>query len=139
MNNAPIPPERLRPGTVVTVQMKGLFRLAHHFALVSGKKGPDGKPIVIANSGETGGPGEQNWTDFVKGRSYRSFYPSNLASGTVLYNAYSMFGTHYDFFHWNCEHFVNACHGRPAQSHQIRGGLVLAALMGGLAIAAARG
>jgi hypothetical protein len=138
MNSSFNSPKRLRPGTVVTVQMKGIFRLAHHFALVTEKTGPDGFPIVVANSGETGGPGEQTWSAFVKGRNYRSFYPSALPAETVLYNAYSMFGTRYNFLHWNCEHFANACHGRPAQSHQIRGGLALAAIMGGLALAAAR-
>jgi hypothetical protein len=95
-------------------------------------------PIVVANSGETRGPGEQSWSGFVKGREYRAFYPSTLPSKTVLTNAYSMFGTRYNFLHWNCEHFANACHGRPAQSHQVRGGLMLAALMGGLMLAAAR-
>jgi hypothetical protein len=133
-----ISPLDLRPGTVVTVQMKGLFKLAHHFALISDWIGSDGLPMVVTNSGEIGGPGEQRWTDFVKGRGYRAFYPSTLPGGTVLYNAYSMFGTRYNFLHWNCEHFANACHGRPAQCHQIRGGLLLAALMGGLALAAAR-
>ena len=138
MNNTPIPPRHLIPGTVVTVQMKGLFKLAHHFALVTDKIGADGFPMVVANSGETGGPGEQLWTHFVKGRSYRSFYPSNLPPRTVLYNAYSMFGTGYNFLHWNCEHFANACHGRPAHSHQVRSGILLAAIMGGIALAAAR-
>jgi hypothetical protein len=138
MSAAQISPQRLRPGTVVTVQMKGLFKLAHHFALVTDKMGPDGLPIVVANSGETRGPGEQSWSGFVKGREYRAFYPSTLPSKTVLTNAYSMFGTRYNFLHWNCEHFANACHGRPAQSHQLRGGLMLAALMGGLMLAAAR-
>jgi hypothetical protein len=130
-------PLNLRPGTVVTVQMKGLFKMAHHFALVSDKAGPDGLPMVVANSGETGGPGEQNWTHFVKGRRYRAFYPSTLPYETVLYNAYAMFGTRYHLLHWNCEHFANACHGRPAQSHQVRGGLMLAMAMGGLALAMA--
>lgn len=138
MNNTPIPPQHLKPGTIVTVQMKGLFRLAHHFALVTDKRGEDGMPMVVTNSGDFGGPAEQDWKGFVKGRRYRAFYPSNLPPGTVLYNAYSMFGTRYNFLHWNCEHFANACHGRPAQSHQIRGGLALAALMGGLMLAAAR-
>ena len=54
-----VSPRNLRPGTVVTVQMKGIFKLAHHFALVTDKTGPDGLPLVIANSGESGGPGEQ--------------------------------------------------------------------------------
>lgn len=131
-------PQYLIPGTVVTVQMKGLFSLAHHFALVGNRQGADGLPMVVANSGETGGPAEMTWSEFVKGRSYRAFYPSKLPSETVLYNAYSMFGTRYSFLRWNCEHFANACHGRPAQSHQLRGGLALAAIMGGLALAAAR-
>lgn len=138
MNTAPISAAKLRPGTIVTVQMKGLFKLAHHFALVTSKAGRDGLPVVVANSGETGGPGEQSWTEFVKGRCYRAFYPSTLPSETVLYNAYSMFGTRYDFLHWNCEHFANACHGRPAQSHQVRGGLAVMAILGGIALAVAR-
>ena len=57
MNSTPILPHRLRPGTIVTVQMKGLFKLAHHFALVTDRIGPDGLPIVVANSGDMGGPG----------------------------------------------------------------------------------
>ena len=138
MNNTRVPPRHLVPGTVVTVQMKGLFALAHHFALVTDKTGPDGLPMVVSNSGEMGGPGEQTWSTFVKGRPYRAFYPSTLPPKVVLYNAYSMFGTRYDFLRWNCEHFANACHGKPAQSHQVRGGLALAAMMGGLALALAR-
>ena len=78
VNNTRIPPQQLVPGTIVTVQMKGLFKLAHHFALVSEKLGDDGLPMVVTNSGDFGGPGEQPWDDFVQGRSYRSFYPSNL-------------------------------------------------------------
>ena len=136
--SAQISPRALRPGTVVTVQMKGLFKLAHHFALVSGKAGSDGMPMVIANSGGTRGPGEVSWSDFVKGREYRAFYPSTLPPKTVLANAYAMFGTRYDFLHWNCEHFANACHGRPAQSHQVRGGLIMAAVIGGVMLAVAK-
>lgn len=133
-----ISPKSLRPGTVVTVQMKGLFKLAHHFALVSDRMGPDEMPMVIANSGDTRGPGIRSWREFVKGREYRAFYPSSLPPQTVLANAYAMFGTRYDFLHWNCEHFANVCHGRPAQSHQLRGGLIMAAVIGGVMLAAAR-
>jgi hypothetical protein len=139
MPNARVLPSQLIPGTIVTVQMKGLFSLAHHFALVIDKTGADGLPMVITNSGELGGPGEQCWSEFVKGRPYRAYYPSNLPSERVLYNAYSMADTRYSLFHWNCEHFANACHGRPVQSHQLRGGLALAAMVGGIAIAVARG
>ena len=131
-------PRALRPGTVVTVQMKGLFRIAHHFALVTDKTGDDGLPMVVANAIQTSGPADVRWSDFVQGRQYRAFYPSNLAPQTVLYNAYAMFGTRYHLLRWNCEHFANAAHGRPGRSDQVRGGLALAALMGGMLLAAAR-
>ena len=134
MKHRHTPPQELVPGTVVTVQMKGLFSVAHHFALVTDKKSADGLPVMLSNSGELGGPGEQPWDAFVKGRPYRAFYPGKLAPETVLANAYSKFHTRYDFWRWNCEHFANACHGRPAQSHQVRGGLLLAAM--GLALMA---
>jgi hypothetical protein len=133
-----IPPQHLKPGTIVTVQMKGLLRMAHHFALVTDRLGDDGLPLVVANSGDFGGPGETGWNAFVQGRRYRAYYPSHLPSRTVLDNAYSLFGTRYSVLHWNCEHYANVCHRRPAHSHQVRGGLALAALMGGLALAAAR-
>ena len=138
MNSPRQSPRALRPGTVVTVQMKGLFRIAQHFALVTDKTGDDGMPIVVANAIETRGPAEVRWKDFVQGREYRAFYPSNLPPQTVLYNAYAMFGTRYHLLRWNCEHFANAAHGRPGRSDQVRGGLALAALMGGMLLAAAR-
>ena len=138
MNSTRQSPHALRPGTVVTVQMKGLFRIAHHFALVTGKIGDDGLPMVVANAIETRGPAEVRWTDFVQGREYRAFYPSTLPPQTVLYNAYAMFGTRYHLLRWNCEHFANAAHGRPGRSDQVRGGIALAALMGGMLLAAAR-
>ena len=50
----------------------------------------------------------------------------------MLANAHDLFGARYSFLHWNCEHFANAAHGRFGSSDQIRGGLALAALMGGL-------
>ena len=138
MNTARQSPQTLRPGTVVTVRMKGLFKLAQHFALVTDKTGNDGMPMVIANAIETGGPAHVRWTDFVQGRNYRAFYPSALRPETVLTNAYALFGTRYSFLHWNCEHFANAAHGRPGRSDQIRSGVALAALMGGMLLAAAR-
>jgi hypothetical protein len=138
MNSTRQSPRTLRPGTVVTVQMKGLFRIAQHFALVTDRTGDDGMPIVVANAIETRGPAEVRWCDFVQGREVRAFYPSNLAPQTVLYNAYAMFGTRYHLLRWNCEHFANAAHGRPGRSDQVRGGLALAALMGGMLLAAAR-
>lgn len=132
-------PFHLRPGTIVTVRIKGLFRLARHFALVTGKLGDDGMPMVVANAIQTGGPAEVRWTDFLQGRQYSASYPSTLAPQAVLHNAYAMFGTRYHLLRWNCEHFANAAHGRPGRSDQVRGGVMLAAFMGGLVLAAARG
>ena len=137
MNSTPSSLQHLRPGTVVTVRMKGLFRLARHFALVTEKVCADGLPIVFANAIETGGPAEVRWNAFVQGRKFHATYPSALPPQTVLANAYALFGTRYSFLHWNCEHFANAAHGRFGRSDQIRGGLALAALMGGLLLAAA--
>ena len=130
-------PEHLRPGTVVTVRMKGLFKLARHFALVTDKVCADGLPMVVANATQTKGPAEVRWQAFVQGRRFHASYPSALAPQTVLENAYAMFGTRYSFLHWNCEHFANAAHGRLGRSDQIRGGIALAALMGGLMLAMA--
>jgi hypothetical protein len=138
MNSTRRSPHRLHPGTVVTVQMKGLFRIAQHFALVTDKSGDDGMPIVVANAIKTRGPSEVRWCDFVQGREVRAFYPSNLPPQTVLHNAYAMFGMRYNLLLWNCEHFANAAHGGPGRSDQVRGGLALAALMGGMLLAAAR-
>ena len=131
-------PFALRPGTIVTVRIKGLFKLARHFALVTGKLGDDGLPMVVSNAIQTRGPAEVRWTDFLQGRRYSAFYPSTLPPQTVLANAYALFGTRYHLLRWNCEHFANAAHGRPGRSDQVRGGVVLAAFMSGLMLAVAR-
>ena len=92
MNSTPHSPHALRPGTVVTVCMKGLFKLARHFALVTEKVCADGLSVVIANAIETGGPAEVSWSAFVQGRAFRAFYPSALPPETVLANAHDLFG-----------------------------------------------
>src|SRR3569833_3043415 len=99
MNSTRQSPRTLRPGTVVTVQMKGLFKVAHHFALVTDKLGDDGFPMVIADAIETRGPAHVRWSDFAKGRQYRAFYPSALPPQAVLANAHAMFGTRYSLLH----------------------------------------
>ena len=95
-------------------------------------------PIMIANARASGGPAEESWARFTEGQLHeRAYYPSKLPPDQVLYNAYAMFGTRYNLVSWNCEHFVNACHGFRPISRQMTG-LALAAVMGGIAIAAAR-
>jgi len=118
--------------------MPEYFDLARHFAIVTNWIGIDGLPIVVANSDDTDGPAEKLWSEFTQGRCYeRAYYPSDLPPGRVLRNAYRLFGTGYDLFEWNCEHFANACHELPPRSEQVRTA-VFAAVIGGLALAAAR-
>ena len=137
MANALIPPGFLVPGTIVNAPMKGWLGLTRHFAIVTRKRGADGLPIVVANARESGGPAEESWSKFTGGVPHeRAYYPSRLPPDQVLYNAYSMFGTRYNLISWNCEHFVNACHGLPVTSRQVTG-FALAAMVGGIALAAA--
>jgi hypothetical protein len=141
MTNPLIPPIFLLPGMIVAAPMKGWLGLTRHFALVTTKQGPDGLPVVVANSRNSGGPAEEQWNKFTEGQPHdRAYYPSALPPEAVLENAYRLFGTRYNLMSWNCEHFVNACHGLPATSKQIKQvrGFALAAFVGGLALAAAR-
>ena len=138
MRNMVIPPNFLLPGTIVNAPMKGWLGLTRHFGIVTKKRGSDGLPIVVANALASRGPAEELWTKFTEGQAHeQAYYPSKLPPELVLYNAYSMFGTRYNLISWNCEHFVNACHGLHPTSRQVTG-LALAAVIGGLAIAAAR-
>jgi hypothetical protein len=139
MRNLAIPPSFLLPGTIVNAPMKGWFGLTRHFGIVSAKRGVDGMPIMIANAQDAGGPAEEVWAKFTEGNLHeRAYYPSKLPPDQVLYNAYGMFGTRYNLLAWNCEHFVNACHGLRPHSRQVAGGLALAAVVGGIALAASR-
>lgn len=139
-----IPPSFLLPGTVVTAPMLGWLGLTQHFAIVTNKRGADGMPVMVANSRSAGGPAEESWQKFTEGRALHSaaYYPSALAPDLVLAQAYRLFGTRYHLLKWNCEHYVNACHGLPATSRQVgqakQAGLAVAAFVGGIALAAVR-
>jgi hypothetical protein len=139
-----IPPSFLLPGTVVTAPMRNWLGLTQHFGIVTNQRGPDGMPVMVANSRSAGGPAEESWVKFTEGRAQHSgaYYPSALAPELVLANAYGMFGSRYHLLKWNCEHYVNACHGLPATSRQVgqvrQAGFAFVALVGGIALAAAR-
>jgi hypothetical protein len=133
-----LPQGYLLPGSVVEIPTKNFLGLATHFAIVGYRLGPDGLPIVIANSAETGGPAEWTWTAFTENRPYKAiYYPSRLSPEAVLTNAYSMFGKRYDLVGWNCEHYANACHGLPAISRQVNAVVTVVALSG-IALALAK-
>jgi hypothetical protein len=137
-----LPARFLPPGTIVTAPMKGWLGLTQHFGLVTHRRGPDGMPVMAANARTSGGPAEESWDKFTEGTGHHTSacYPSVLAPDAVLANAYRLFGTRYHLLKWNCEHYVNACHGLPAVSRQVgRAQFAFVALAGGIALAAARG
>ena len=142
MRPVPPPPQSLLPGTIVNAPMKGWLGLTRHFGIVSTETGPDGLPVMIANSHNSGGPAKESWSKFTEGHAHeRAYYPSALTPQEVIANAAALFGTRYDLFAWNCEHFVNACHGLPARSSQVGkvaqlGRFALALALSGLVLAA---
>jgi hypothetical protein len=137
-----VPPRFLLPGTIVTAPMKGWLGLTQHFGIVTPKRGEDGMPVMVANSISNGGPGEEDWDKFTEGKRLLSgaYYPSSRPPDLVLERAYQLFGTRYHLLKWNCEHFANVCHGLPARSRQVGQAqqFAVAAIVGGLALAAAR-
>jgi hypothetical protein len=79
--------------------------------------------------------------DFARGRQVRTVSRdmSPAQRDQAVERALSRVGERaYSLGGWNCEHFANTAHGRPGRSDQVRGGLALAALMGGMLLAAAR-
>jgi Lecithin retinol acyltransferase len=137
-----LPAAFLPPGTIVVAPMKGWLGLTQHFGIVTALRGADGMPVVVANSISNRGPGEESWEKFTEGKGVHTaaYYPSALPPDLVLGTAYRLFGTPYHLLKWNCEHFVNVCHGLPARSRQVGQArqFAVAAIVGGLALAAAR-
>jgi len=126
-----LPPLYLYVGSIVTLRIRETLGLAIHFGVVTDRIGLDGLPMVIANSPSRGGPALMTWSEFSQGQPIMDvYYPSSLPSPVVLQRAYSMFGTRYDLLNWNCEHFANVCHGRPAISLQVRTVAAVAAVTG---------
>lgn len=122
------------PGTIVYVWFLGLFR---HKGIVSNRR-HNGKPMVIANSGASGGVAEILWDEFTTGLPYYvEGYPSDLHPLEVLYNARQMIGLPYSVAAFNCEHFVYKAHGQPPKSPQAAA-LVALSLLGLLIVAGSR-
>ena len=137
-----IPARFLPPGTIVTAPMKGWLGLTQHFGLITHQRGADGMPVMVANSLSSRGPAEESWDKFTEGKGLHTSasYPSALTPDAVLANAYRLFGSRYHLLKWNCEHYVNACHGLPVISRQVgRAQFAFVAIAGGIALAAARG
>ena len=137
-----VPARFLLRGTIVTAPMKGWLGLTRHFGLVTHQRGADGMPVMVANSMASGGPAEESWDKFTEGKGLHTgaYYPSAREPDAVLANAYRLFGTRYHLLKWNCEHFVNVCHGLPAKSRQVGQAqqFAMAAIVGGIALAASR-
>src|SRR5436309_556299 len=122
----------LFPGTVIYIVVFGFFR---HKGIVS-DRWSNGKPMVFAN---TYGSGVRQlpWDKFADGQVvYIEGYPSQLPPFVVAHHARQMIGRPYDLFWFNCEHFVDACHGRNPESPQVMGVVGAAFVIGLLALAA---
>jgi hypothetical protein len=113
-------------GTVISVPTHIVFR---HVGMISDRRGYDGLPFIISNSPRAGGLVEEHLTAFTAGNAWRNVgYLGTLQPWQVLYRARVCQRRDYDALTWNCEHFVNHCHGRPETSGQVVMTLVCAAL-----------
>jgi hypothetical protein len=122
------------PGTKISVPTHIFFR---HVGLISDRRDWDGLPFIISNSPRAGGLVEEPFASFVGDQSWRlGGYPGNLLPAAVLYRARSCNRRTYDALLWNCENFVNYCHGLPETSSQVVA-TVMIAVLGALAFGAA--
>jgi hypothetical protein len=113
------------PGTIVSCRV-GLW---NHKGIVSDRQ-IGGKPTVLANSMRSGGFIELTWDDFSGGQHvFLDGYPGQLPSWEVIHRARSLYDRKYDAIFWNCEHFVNVCHGLRPGSPQLIVTAVVALLL----------
>jgi len=90
--------------------------------------------MVISHSAHYGGVAEESWDQFAGDLPWMNEgYPSSLSPWQVLHRARSS-GKPYNVFAWNCEHFVNDCHGLRPTSPQMAATLLCAAV--GIVVAA---
>ena len=107
-----------------------------HMGIVSDVVGYDGKRMIISNSLRAGGIAEEPWDIFSSGCEVRNDgYLGVLSPLQVLYRARFSQRRKYDALTWNCENFVNYCHGVPATSSQVAATLLFA--LAGTALLAA--
>lgn len=114
------------PGTKISVPTHIFFR---HVGLISDRRKRDGLPFIISNSPRAGGLVEEPFANFVGDQSWRlDGFPGNLLPAAVLYRARTCNRRTYDALFWNCENFVNHCHGLPETSGQGVATVVIATL-----------
>ncbi len=114
------------PGTVVSVSTHVNYR---HVGLLSDRRGYDGLPFVISNAPRAGGVIAEPFGTFAGDRPWRmDGFPGLLAPWEVMLRARTCERRTYDALSWNCENFLNHCHGLPAKSRQVATTLVCAVL-----------
>lgn len=137
MSNQTIDARLLRPGTIVKVQIRGLFGLYWHFGVVSDVRDWSGLPFVISNSSANGGVTEDDWETFSGGHECKIVgFPSSLSSSQVIANARRLSARRYNLVSWDCERFAKACHGLAPRSSQLE--MTLLAAFAGLLLFAAQ-
>lgn len=127
MENQPIDPRLLRPGTIIKAPIQGLLGLFWHFGVVSDRCDYRGVPLMISNSWTNRGAAEEVWEVFSAGQNCQVVgFPSELSSYQVVTNARLLSSRPYSLLLWDCERFANACHGLPARSKQMEAVLATA-------------
>jgi hypothetical protein len=121
------------PGSIVSVPLLVVFR---HRGVVS-DRWYQGKPMVISNSGRTGGTAEESWDVFSGGQAVTpEGYPSTLPRYEVFHRARSCVGRAYNPLVWNCDHLTRYAHGMELQSPQVAAILLVSLLA--ISVTAAR-
>lgn len=111
----------LKPGDVIAISM-GIYK---HWAIVSDRRCPRGKPMLISATNRNGTVAEERYDIVVsdKAVNYAPVKP-DLPAHQILANARSQIGSwHYRLFTGNCEHFANWVCGLSVSSRQVNHGI----------------
>ncbi len=105
------------PGTKISVPTHIFY---NHVGIVSDLRSYDGYPLIISNSPRAGGVVEETFAEFSEGKPWRLHgFPGGFQPEQVLFRARTCQRRKYDVLTWNCDNFVNYCHGIAAPSGQL--------------------
>ncbi|WP_120632621.1 lecithin retinol acyltransferase family protein [Ruegeria sp. EL01] len=111
--------DTLRPGDLIVTSMRSY----EHYSIVSDRRCPLGKLMLISARAETRTVGEECYDDVVRGRrTGLARSQSELPAYVILENARSQIGKwRYNYLIRNCEAFANWACGLKPTSRQVGG------------------
>lgn len=111
--------DTLRPGDLIVTSM-GSYE---HYSIVSDRRGPCGKLMLISARAETRTVREEPYDDVVRGKKTGPVRGQpELPAYVILANARSRIGTwRYNYMTQNCETFANWACGLKPTSRQVNG------------------